>query len=87
MAPSWQQGDDGFPALERIDGELTSESAGRHSLRAVYTTAGTAWAVVDQHPASLRVDGNSTPLVVLENPAGGFTVRLPAGEHEVELAF
>lgn len=84
---AWQHGDDGFPALERIDAELTSESADRDSLRARYTTAGTAWAVVDRRPRSLRVDGNSAPLVVLEHPAGGFTVRLPAGEHAVELAF
>jgi hypothetical protein len=84
---AWQRGDDGFPALERIDGELTSESAGRNSLRAGYTTAGTAWAVVDRRPVSLQVDGRPAALVVLENPAGGFTVRLPAGEHAVELAF
>jgi hypothetical protein len=84
---AWRRGDDGFPALERIAAELTSESADRHSLRAAYITAGTAWAVLDRRPGSLRVDGRPAALTVLRNPAGGFTVRLPAGDHKVELAF
>jgi hypothetical protein len=83
----WRRGDDGFPALERLDAELTSESADAQSLRATYTTAATAWAVVDRRPTSLLVDGRAKPLDVLANPAGGFTVRLPAGDHEVELGF
>ncbi|MDX6412464.1 MAG: hypothetical protein QOE91_1980 [Gaiellaceae bacterium] len=84
---AWQRGEDGFPALERIAAELTSESADRTSLRAGYTTAGTAWAVVDRRPTALTVDGQQATLTVLRNPGSGFTVRLPAGDHKVELSF
>jgi hypothetical protein len=83
----WLQGDDGLPALKRLQGELKDESAEASSLRVVYFAEATAWSVVNRRPVSLAVDGAPSTLVAVPDPSGGFTVRLPAGTHDVKLSF
>jgi hypothetical protein len=56
-------------------------------LRIRYSTAGTAWTLVNRRPRSLTVDGQPAELDARANPTGGTTVRLPAGDHSVELDF
>jgi len=92
---------DTFPRLARLPvhrgaaaarsacvvGELISESAGSSSLRVSYSAEATAWAVVDRRPTSLVVNGAASALVAVADPSGGYTVRLPSGDHEVKLSF
>jgi len=84
---AWLPGATGDPALTRLDAELIAASAGARVLRATYTTAATAWAVVDRKPVSLRVDGTAANVTPAQDPAGGWTIRLPAGRHAVVLGF
>jgi hypothetical protein len=83
----WTAGEDGLPALERIQAELTSQTADETSLRFGYTTAATAWTVVERRPSSISVDGKAADVRVVARPGGGFTLRLPAGDHDVALAY
>jgi hypothetical protein len=83
----WLRGTDGFAALERLQGELKDESSTASSLRVVYSADATAWSGVNRRPTSLAVDGAPSALVAVPNPAGGYTVRLPRGTHDVKLSF
>ena len=83
----WEGGDDGLPALERLQGELKGESADASSLRIVYSADATAWSVLNRRPVALAVDGAPSALVAVPNPSGGYTVRLPRGTHDVKLSF
>jgi thiosulfate dehydrogenase [quinone] large subunit len=83
----WLRGADGFPALERLQGELKDESTTASSLRVAYSADATAWCVVNRRPVSLALDGASSALVAVPNPSGGYTVRLPRGTHDAKLSF
>lgn len=84
---AWRAGQDEYPALERLQGELRTASADASTLRISYAAESTAWAVLDSAPRGLRVDGAHAELDVVPNPSGGYTVRLPAGDHDATFSF
>jgi len=86
-ALAWSAGQDERPALLRLAGELRSERATAASLELSYSAPATAWAVVSRRPSAVELDGAALAADPVANPGGGFTLRLPAGAHEVRLGF
>lgn len=73
------------PALLRLTGELGNASVEADALSVAYDSHGHAFAVIDRQPVSLQVDGLETPLTVMPNPGGGYTISLPTGTHTARI--
>ncbi len=83
----WSGGAPAGPGLTRFTGELSSAATGPATMDLAYYSEAAVYAVVTARPVSLTVDGSSGSLAATADPAGGWSVRLPAGTHRVVLGF
>jgi hypothetical protein len=74
----WSTGPAAGPGLLRFTGELATASVTGSQIKLRYDSRAVSYAVVDRRPVG-------TASVV--DPAGGYSVRLPPGRHDVTLAF
>jgi hypothetical protein len=74
----WSTGDPAGPGLLRFTGELATASVSGAQIKLRYDSRAVSYAVVDRRPVG-------TASVV--DPAGGYSVRLPPGRHDITLAF
>jgi hypothetical protein len=83
----WSKGPPVGPGLTAFTGEIGTASVSSTKLGFTYETRPDGLAVVTRRPTSLRIDGASAALDITADPAGGFVVRLPQGNHKAELSF
>lgn len=83
----WSGGAPAGPGLTRFTGELSTASTGPAAMDLAYYSEAAVYAVVTARPASLTLDGAPANLTVTADPAGGWSVRLPAGTHRAVLGF
>lgn len=83
----WSASPTDGPGLTAFSGELSEASVSATAMTLAYTSTTATYAVVNQDPASLTVDGTSTAPTVAADPAGGWSLRLPKGNHRVTVGF
>jgi hypothetical protein len=76
----------GRPAVRLLDltGELISAASLAGGVEFSYRSMGRAYVVLDKRPGRVRIDGLPAEPALLESP-GRFTLRLPRGEHLVQV--
>lgn len=71
------------PGMLRLAAELGTAATSPHTLRFSYFSRSRTYAVIDQQPDAARIDGRLVTLRSSRNPAGGWTLPLPSGRHDV----